>query len=151
MTRFTRFGVTAAGVFAMAMSVTIAAAAQSRTIPRVTAQPYVAIPTVAGKENFEAYCAVCHGKDAKGNGPAAPGMKAPVPDLTRLAARRGGQFDARAVENIIRGINKTPNPAHGVEEMPIWGYVFDPYYSDREVTTLRVTNLARYLESIQQR
>jgi mono/diheme cytochrome c family protein len=30
---------------------------------------------MAGQEVFRSFCAVCHGTDAKGNGPAAPGLK----------------------------------------------------------------------------
>jgi mono/diheme cytochrome c family protein len=149
MARFARFGAASVGVFVLAVGVTAESAAQQRTIPRVENRPYVAIVSIAGKDNFDAYCAVCHGTDAKGQGPAAPAMKAAVPDLTTLAARHGGKFDAAAVEYVIRGTGKIAPPAHGVEEMPIWGDVFDPYLRGREVTALRVTNLVNYLKSIQ--
>ena len=39
----------------------------------------------SGEEMFDVYCAACHGKDAKGNGPAAAELKMPPPDLTTLA------------------------------------------------------------------
>ena len=39
----------------------------------------------SGEEMFDAYCAACHGKDGKGNGPAAAELKMPPPDLTTLA------------------------------------------------------------------
>jgi mono/diheme cytochrome c family protein len=123
-------------------------AAQGVT-PHVEKAPYIAMVSIAGKDNFEAYCAVCHGIDAKGGGPAAPAMKAPVPDLTTLAARNGGKFNAAAVEYVIRGTGKMATPAHGVSEMPVWGYIFDPELWNRDVTALRVTNLVKYLESIQ--
>jgi hypothetical protein len=77
-------------------------------------------------------------------------MKAAVPDLTTIARRHGGRFNAPAVEYVIRGTGKMTTPAHGVEEMPIWGYVFDPNLTDRGATTLRVNNLVKYLESIQE-
>ena len=48
------------------------------TIKREYAQPIV---SVQGKDNFDAYCAVCHGKTGKGDGPAAPAMKKPVAAL----------------------------------------------------------------------
>ena len=90
---------------------------------------------------------MCHGKEAKGNGPAAPAMKVPVPDLTTIAKRNNGKFIATNVEPIIRGTGKTPTPAHGVEDMPIWGEVFRN--EDKTRTMLRIGNLIKYLESIQ--
>ena len=41
-------------------------------------------PTSAasGSEMFLSYCASCHGKDAKGNGPATPALKKPPTDLS---------------------------------------------------------------------
>jgi hypothetical protein len=83
----------------------------------------------------------------KGDGPAAPAMKVPVPDLTTIAARNKGKFNPLVVENIIRGTSKTPTPAHGIETMPIWGEVFRG--SDSSATLLRIRNLVRYVESIQ--
>jgi hypothetical protein len=77
-------------------------------------------------------------------------MKAAVPDLTRLARRHGGTFNAPAVEYVIRGTGKMRTPAHGVEHMPVWGYVFDPTLTDRGATTLRINNLVKYLELIQE-
>ena len=83
-----------------------AAQAQEQTKPtikRVEAQPIV---SVEGKDNFEAYCATCHGKEAKGNGPAAAALKVPPPDLTILARKNGGKFNSTEVEGTITGKNK---------------------------------------------
>jgi hypothetical protein len=74
-------------------------------------------------------------------------MKAPVPDLTTIAKRHDGKFDSVTVEMTIRGTGKTATPAHGVESMPVWGDVFNS--EDKARATLRVRNLAKYLESIQ--
>ena len=54
--------------------------------------PRKLIASMEGKDLFRAYCASCHGMDAKGNGPVAPALKAPVPDLTTLAKRNRGVF-----------------------------------------------------------
>ena len=102
---------------------------------------------VEGRDNYMAYCAVCHGPNGKGDGPAAPAMKAPVSDLTTIARRHDGKFDAIGVERIISGKDKIPTPAHGVEDMPIWGDVFKN--SDQAVTTTRIRNLVKYVESLQ--
>jgi hypothetical protein len=49
------------------------------------------IRSTRGADLFRAYCASCHGRDAKGHGPAAPALKATVPDLTVLAKNNGGR------------------------------------------------------------
>lgn len=115
--------------------------------PVVKGARTVPIQSVEGKDNFEAYCAVCHGRDAKGNGPAAPAMKVPVPDLTTIARRHQGNFNPTAVEEVIRGTSRSSTPAHGVEDMPIWGEVFR--YGDPGVTRLRIGNLVKYVQSLQ--
>jgi mono/diheme cytochrome c family protein len=125
----------------------------AQTPPAQTAAPTVKgvatvpIVSVEGRDNFVAYCAVCHGNDGKGHGPAAPAMKAPVPDLTTIASRHNGKFDAVDVEYIVRGTGKTATPAHGVETMPIWGAVFRN--EDRQRSALRIRNLVKYVQSIQ--
>ena len=118
--------------------------AQKPTVKAVRAAP---ISSVEGADNYQAYCAVCHGREGKGDGPAAPAMKVPVPDLTTIAKRNKGRFNAAEVEYIIRGTGKTATPAHGVEEMPIWGAVF--HSEDKSRSTLRIRNLVQYIESIQ--
>jgi mono/diheme cytochrome c family protein len=133
------------GIFAVAASAQKPPA--DKPVPTVKSAPAVPLASVDGKENFEAYCAVCHGKQGKGDGPAAPAMKVPVPDLTTIAARNKGKFDPVRVEQIVRGAGKTPTPAHGVETMPIWGDVFRS--EDRATQTLRITNLVTYVQSLQ--
>jgi mono/diheme cytochrome c family protein len=118
-----------------------------KPVPTIKTAPAVPLVSVGGKENFEAYCAVCHGKDGKGTGPAAPAMKVPVPDLTTLAERNKGKFDPIRVEMIVKGSGKTATPAHGVETMPIWGDVFRA--EDRATQTLRIGNIVKYVQSLQ--
>jgi hypothetical protein len=117
--------------------------------PQLVAAPCNPMVSIDGKENFDAYCVVCHGKDAKGHGPAAPAMKAPIPDLTTMARRNGGKFDGTAALYIVKGTGKTGTPAHGVEDMPIWGQAFRA--GDDAKATIRIKNLVAYLEGIQQR
>ncbi|RMD91296.1 MAG: cytochrome c, partial [Alphaproteobacteria bacterium] len=52
---------------------------------------------------FLDHCAACHGESAEGNGPLAPLLNVPVADLTRIAARRGGEFPLAEVVRIIDG------------------------------------------------
>ena len=121
---------------------------QKPAVKSVSARPIV---SVEGADNFQEYCAVCHGKDAKGDGPAAPAMKVPVPDLTLIAKRHDGKFNPVEIDSIITGTGKSmTTPAHGVETMPIWGEVFRENGSaDPAVTKLRVRNLVAYLRGIQ--
>jgi mono/diheme cytochrome c family protein len=127
----------------------LAAQTPSGQKPKIKTVAAVPIQSVEGVDNFMAYCAVCHGQDAKGNGPAAPAMKVPVPDLTMIAQRHDGKFNAIQIEHVIRGTEKTATPAHGSEDMPIWGAVFAG--EDRAKSTLRIGNLVKYLQSIQGR
>jgi mono/diheme cytochrome c family protein len=137
-----------AGLLAVAIAASAPRNAQ-KPVPQIVATSSRPILSIDGKENFDAYCVVCHGKDAKGNGPAAPAMKAPVPDLTTMARRNGGKFDGTAVLYVVRGTGKTGTPAHGVEDMPIWGQAFRS--GDEAKATLRIQNLVAFIESIQQR
>ncbi len=100
-----------------------------------------------GPALYERYCAVCHGKDGKGGGPAAAALKAAPTDLTQLAQHNGGKFPVGAVRQLLGGGSLTP--AHGSEEMPIWGPVFRAMNPDENIAKLRVDNLLRYLESMQ--
>lgn len=120
------------------------AAQQKPTVKGVAAQPIVSIE---GKDNYDAYCAVCHGKAGKGDGPAAPAMKMPVPDLTMMAQRSNGKFNALAAQQAIESAGRVTSGAHGIDDMPIWGDVFRGEGAPRK--TLRIGNLVKYLESIQ--
>jgi len=105
-----------------------------------------------GAELYRLHCAGCHGASGLGNGPVAPLMAIAVPDLTRIAARRGGQFREDEVARIIDGLS--PLAAHGTRHMPVWGYEFHSADEDDETAQRhaaeRVERLTRFLGSIQQ-
>jgi mono/diheme cytochrome c family protein len=104
----------------------------------------------SGKEMFMSYCAPCHGKDAKGDGPAAGALKQLPADLTMLAKRGGGKYPADKVTSVLRGQDKLI--AHGDQEMPVWGTVFWRMSGGHEEQVqMRITNLNRYIESIQEK
>jgi mono/diheme cytochrome c family protein len=97
---------------------------------------------------YKAYCASCHGVDGKGNGPAAPALKTPASDLTKLASGNGGQFPEMKVYGVIKG--DAAVAAHGSKDMPVWGPIFRAVSSGREAEThLRLVNLTNHLKSIQ--
>jgi len=127
-------------------SVTVATAQDAKTEVKHGTAPVTS--PVSGKEMFVSYCASCHGKDAKGNGPAAASLKSLPADLTTLAKRNGGKYPADKVTTILRGqANLVP---HGDQEMPVWGPVFWRMSGGHEeLVQERIANLNRYLESLQ--
>jgi mono/diheme cytochrome c family protein len=106
-------------------------------------------PLTKGPVLYRFYCAPCHGKDGKGGGPAAGALKTAPTDLTQLAKSHGGKFPLGTVRQVLGG--GTSTPAHGSEEMPIWGPIFRAMTPDQNIAKLRVDNLLRYLESIQEK
>lgn len=104
----------------------------------------------SGKEMFMSYCASCHGKSAKGDGPAAGALKQNPADLTTLAKRNGGKFPSDKVNSVLRG--QASLMAHGDQEMPVWGPVFwRMSHGHEEQVQMRIANLSRYLESLQEK
>jgi mono/diheme cytochrome c family protein len=105
----------------------------------------------SGGALYQRYCASCHGEDARGNGPVASFISAPVPDLTRIAQRRGGHFPSEEIFQIIDG--QSALAAHGPRHMPVWGYeFFGPEGDDRfahQQGTERVERLVSYLGTLQ--
>jgi mono/diheme cytochrome c family protein len=71
------------------------------------------------RAEFLQNCATCHGADGKGAEPAAAKLKTKPPDLTLLAKRNHGLFDADRVYQMIDGRN--PRAAHRGSDMPVWG------------------------------
>src|ERR1700730_8310491 len=107
------------------LTISVFAAAQqspAETSPTVRHVPIANTAPNSGSQMFDSYCAVCHGKDGKGSGPAASAMKNPPSDLTLLAQKDGGKYPAAHVAAVIRGQASTPS--HGSEDMPVWGPLF---------------------------
>ncbi len=106
-----------------------------------------------GEALYGEFCAVCHGADAKGNGPAAAALTTPAPDLTQLAMANGGEFPTAAVQSSITG--QTSVVAHGTLEMPVWGKAFEDARIGRKpgerwgMARLRVLALSEYIASLQ--
>ena len=118
---------------------------QSKVVKHTTVKSTSA---ASGKEMFKSYCAVCHGEDGKGNGPAASALKTPPADLTLLSKNNGGKFPALKVSSAIRG--DTNVPAHGTKDMPVWGSVFWSMSQGHESEVQqRVANLTNYIEGLQ--
>jgi mono/diheme cytochrome c family protein len=123
------------------------ASAQEQQIKKV---PVKSSNAASGAEMYKQYCAVCHGKDGKGNGPAASDLKTAPADLTTLAKRNGGKFPTDHVMNVLR--NGVKAPAHGTSDMPTWGPLFSSVSGqDSGVVNLRISNLTNYLKTLQEK
>jgi mono/diheme cytochrome c family protein len=106
------------------------------------------IYSIKGPDLYREYCAVCHGTTGHGDGPVASKLKTKVPDLTILAKNNKGQFPSAIVRKTIEGTESATS--HGTREMPIWGPIFHQVEDDKDFGYVRVDNLLKYLESIQQ-
>ncbi|HEY1264096.1 MAG TPA: cytochrome c [Terriglobales bacterium] len=112
--------------------------------------PAAEVNSLEGAAIYKQHCATCHGMDARGHGPMSMALKARTPDLTRIAQRNGGKFPSRRVRTTIEGASADAS-AHGNREMPVWGPIFHEIEWDRDLGNVRIENLTRYLESLQQK
>lgn len=116
----------------------------------------------AGKSEYLASCAACHGADGKGKGPLSSELKVPPTDLTTLARKNGGVFPVSAVYEVIDGRHAVA--AHGTRDMPIWGNRYTPSqieqavrgpldlsYDPEFVVRTRILAVIDYLNRIQEK
>lgn len=136
-----------AGGLAATVFLRDAASAQDKPLPPKEYERL--IYSVKGAELYRAHCAACHGAQGKGDGPVAPTLKAKPADLTMLSKKNGGTFPAQRATKIIVGDDAIL--IHGTREMPIWGPIFHQIEDDRDFGNVRVQNLIKYLETIQQK
>jgi mono/diheme cytochrome c family protein len=108
----------------------------------------------AGKLEYDAACAACHGAGGKGDGAFAELLTVKVPDITTLSARNEGKFPTLAVMQIIDG--RTGVRGHG-GPMPIWGDSFRASIGDQagpygaeQLVRARVLELVLYIQSLQE-
>lgn len=112
-------------------------------------------PMDFGKQEFEARCATCHGKDGKGYGWLADFLIDGPTDLTRLSKNNGGVLP---ISRIYQSLWEGTIPIHGKSNMPIWGpeyqyeayqiYPGDPYFGDI-YTESRILLLLEYISRLQ--
>jgi mono/diheme cytochrome c family protein len=110
----------------------------------------------SGIQDYQNYCAECHGLRGKGDGPSRLSipMNPPPNDLTQMAKKNGGRFPFDEVVDSIDG--RKDIPSHARLQMPFWGTTlqkpgreFTPE-SDAEVKK-RIESMARFVASIQQK
>ena len=113
--------------------------------------------TDAGKQEFDANCAVCHASDGKGHGPFVQYLRSTPPDLTTLSQRNGGVLPVNRVVQTIEGGDV---PSHTARDMPIWGnafrvqageYYVDVPYDPAVYVRSRILSLVDYINRLQQR
>jgi mono/diheme cytochrome c family protein len=132
------------------ISIAMLAGAQEQAQKVVKHVPVKPTSAASGEEMFNTYCAVCHGKDGKGNGPAAEALKVPPPDLTVLTKNNKGSYPSLKVSAVIRG--EQAMPAHGSKDMPVWGSLFWKMSQGHESEVQqRIANLNKYVEGMQQK
>jgi len=110
-----------------------------------------------GKEDFQTYCASCHGETGVGDGPVAEFLALQPADLTKLSRKNGGPFPRERVVAVIDG--RETVKIHGPRDMPIWGDWFNVEAEgpglraqERElVIEARIDSLVRYIETIQEK
>ena len=140
----------------------IAAALLGAVVIGGTGIGYAAEKFDFGKRLYDGHCAVCHGKEGKGDGPYAGLGQTRISDLTTLSKRNNGVFPFNRVYEIIDG--REAVKAHGPREMPIWGthylstehtamepyagYLDVPYDSEAFVRT-RILALTEYVQRLQ--
>lgn len=134
-------------ITAMGAALAISVAYASQVGEKVTI-PVNKTAATNGQQMFANYCAPCHGLDARGHGPVAPVLKMQPVDLTMLSKNNHGKFPDSHIVVVLE--NGTTMPAHGTAEMPVWG----PILGKMEMTNpqeklLRISNLSRYLETLQ--
>ena len=110
-----------------------------------------------GKQDFETYCASCHGEGGAGDGPVAEFLALEAADLSKLARKYGGKFPVDQIERVIDGRDVVK--VHGPRDMPVWGDWFDAEAQqpglrpeEREmVVRERIAAITSYLETLQKK
>jgi hypothetical protein len=110
-----------------------------------------------GGEDFETYCASCHGESGIGDGPVAEYLALKPADLTKLSRKNGGSFPRERIAAVIDG--REAVKIHGPRDMPVWGDWFNTEAEtpglraqERElVVQARIEALVSYIEAIQEK
>jgi mono/diheme cytochrome c family protein len=101
----------------------------------------------AGAAAYKTYCAGCHGRGGRGDGPLASQLATHPPDLTTLSRGNEGSFPFERVYAAIDG--RRPVKAHG--PMPPWGEAFRSSDDGGDAARVkeRITQITRFVESLQ--
>jgi len=110
--------------------------------------PVTKTSAASGKLMYSSYCAPCHGVDGRGEGPVASALRTPPMDLTMLSRNNHEKFPDTHIVSVLQ--NGAEIPSHGTAEMPVWGPILGKMnQSNPQDRLLRISNLSRYLETMQ--
>jgi Cytochrome c len=104
----------------------------------------------SGKQMYKDYCAVCHGMDGKGDGPAVQFLQAAPPDLTTMGKRYNERNVTLRVNTVLRF--GTGRKARGTLDCPLWGdlfYELENRNGHPDIAKMRISNLSEYVQSMQ--
>ena len=102
--------------------------------------------TYTSSNDFQSFCASCHGSAGKGDGVLANALKKRPADLTQLTIKNEGAYPVDAVLKIMAG-------GHESEDMPAWKDVFakSQESAGADAAKVRMQSLAKYIETLQQK
>lgn len=119
--------------------------------PSATGQEMEVI--AGGELEYQSHCAVCHGVDARGDGPMSKYLTLKPTNLTQLSKRNGDKFPFWQIYRTIDGREEVRG--HGLSQMPVWGPRFrtesggnDP--GAKSQAAGRILSLVFYLQHIQE-
>ncbi len=117
-------------------------------------QPGAKAGSQSGRAIYADKCAVCHGRDGRGDGPLADSLGTPPADLTRIAARRDGVWPMLEVMSIVDGYSQRYMPGG---DMPIYDdfvegqlVAFDTGNGIKADTPASLLAIGHYLETLQE-
>jgi mono/diheme cytochrome c family protein len=125
-------------------------------VPKPQTQRSSEMPVAAdGRALFVENCAICHGEDAKGNGPLARQMQKAPKDLTLISLRHGDKFPRAKIMSIVDGYARSDMTGPG---MPEFGALLegDPVPFDsgdgiQSPTPWKLVAILEYIESVQEK
>jgi mono/diheme cytochrome c family protein len=102
--------------------------------------------TYTSGNDFQSFCASCHGSAGKGDGVLAGSLRKRPADLTQLTVKNDGVYPAEAVMKIIDG-------GHESADMPAWKDVFakSQESAGADAAKVRMDGLAKYIETLQKK
>jgi cytochrome c1 len=136
----------------LAAAVVVGVAYANQSTAKTVIIPVSKVPLNNGKQMYVNYCAPCHGMEGKGNGPVAAALRMQPTNLAILSRNNGGKFPTMHIASVLQF--GAANPSHGKAEMPVWGPMLgsvDSPPTEANVRALRISNLSRYLQTLQQK
>ena len=104
-------------------------------------------PAQSGKEDYQQYCAACHGPNGKGG--TWNGID--VPDLTRLSQQNGGQFPVEEIRKVVDGRSQSRWHQRR-RDMPYWGDIFEieeGNLASKAKVEARIRSIVDYIQGLQ--